>query len=304
MATAASPAVPSQAASPAAVDSPTSAPAAEKASVRSRRPRVAKVYTPSQIAHALEQVKKLGVRPASKVLGISRTTLRSWERKTALAAAGEGVAPTSGPDPKSASDERDARIVAEWKKQNGLGPSQVRNQLRRSGMTVSVQTVRRVMETAGYCPPKVERRDHTGEYEALRPNQLWHLDFVHRYIHQQKVFILALLDDYSRFVAGWTIDDAERADGAIAAFEAAVRLYGRPEALMHDGGSAFWSWKGSSRFTRVPEEYGVDLVKVDVPQHNGKSEVFNANLQKELLDRVTFGDVGELRRRGHSRRLA
>lgn len=297
VATAASPAVPSQSASPAPVDTPASAPVAEKAPARSRRPRVAKVYTPSQIAQALEQVKTLGVRPASKVLGISRTTLRSWERKTARAAAGEGVAPTSGPDPKSASDERDARILAEWKKQNGLGPSQVRNQLRRSGMTVSVQTVRRVMETAGYCPPKVERRDHTGEYEALRPNQLWHLDFVHRYIHQQKVFILALLDDYSRFVTGWTIDDAERADGVIAAFETAVRRYGRPEALMHDGGSAFWSWKGSSRFTRVLEEYGVDQVKVDVPQHNGKSEVFNANLQKELLDRVTFGDVGELRRR-------
>ncbi|MFZ4751565.1 MAG: DDE-type integrase/transposase/recombinase, partial [Phycisphaerales bacterium] len=297
VATAASPAVPSQAASAAPVDTPVSAPAAEKAPARSRRPRVAKVYTPSQIAQALEQVKTLGVRPASKVLGISRTTLRSWERKTARAAAGEGVAPTSGPDPKSASDERDGRILAEWKKQCGLGPSQVRNQLRRSGMTVSVQTVRRVMETAGYCPPKVERRDHTGEYEALRPNQLWHLDFVHRYIHQQKVFILALLDDYSRFVTGWTIDDAERADGVVAAFETAVRRYGRPEALMHDGGSAFWSWKGSSRFTRVLEEYGVDQLKVDVPQLNGKSEVFNANLQKELIDRVTFGDVGELRRR-------
>ena len=29
------------------------------------------------------------------------------------------------------------------------------------------------MEDAGYRPPKVERRDHTGEYEALRPSLLY-----------------------------------------------------------------------------------------------------------------------------------
>lgn len=264
---------------------------------RTRRPRVAKVYTPSQVGQALERIAAIGVRPAAKALGISRTTLREWERKTARAAQGEGVAPTSGPDPKAAASERDARVLAEWKKQVGLGPSQVRNQLRRAGLTVSTQTVRRVMSEAGYQPPKVERKGHDGRYEAVRPNQLWHLDFVHRYIHQQKAFVLALLDDHSRFVVGWALDDAERADAVIGAFEAAVLRYGKPEALMHDGGSAFWAWKGSSRFTRILEEYGVDQLKVDVPQTNGKSEVFNANLQKELLDRVTFADIGELRRR-------
>jgi transposase InsO family protein len=241
-------------------------------------------------------VAAIGVRPTSKELRVSRTTLREWERKVAKAAKGEGPAPTSGPDPKTVEVRRDEAIRVEWYKQQGLGPSQVRNQLRRGGTKVSVQTVRRVMEEAGYCPPKVERRTHTGSYEAIRPNQLWHLDFVHRFVHQQKVFVLALLDDYSRFVTGWALDDAERADAVITSFETAVGRYGRPEALMHDGGSAFWAWKGSSRFTRVLEEYGVDQIKVDVPQTNGKSEVFNANLQKELFDRVTFSDIGELRR--------
>jgi transposase InsO family protein len=258
---------------------------------------VAKVYTPTQVAQALERVAAIGLRPAEKELGISRTTLRGWERKAARAARGEGPAPTSGPDPKAVEARRDAAILAEWKKQQGLGPSQIRNQLRRAGTKVSVQTVRRVMEEAGYRPPKVERRDHTGSYEAVRPNQLWHLDFVHRHIHRQAVFILVLLDDFSRFVTGWALDDAERADAVIACFEAAVERHGRPEAVLHDGGSAFWSWRGASRFTRVLEEYGVDQVRAETPQTNGKLEVFNANLHKELLDRVTFPDVGELRRR-------
>jgi transposase InsO family protein len=286
-----------EAAAAAKGDAETHAAAAATPNEGRARPRVAKVYTPSQIAQALERVAAIGVRPASKELGISRTTLRLWERKVQRAAAGEGSAPTSGPDPSDAAAERDRRILAEWKKQQGLGPSQVRNQLRRAGMKVSMQTVRRVMEEAGYTTPKVERRNHDGLYEAVRPNQIWHLDFLHRYVHKQPVFVLALIDDYSRFVPGWALDDAERADVVISAFEQAVERHGKPEAVMHDGGAAFWAWRGSSRFTRILEEYGVDQIKVDVPQHNGKIEVFNANIQKELFDRVTFPDVGELRRR-------
>ena len=266
------------------------------ASRATARPRVAKVYTPSQIAQALERVAAIGVRPAAKELGISRNALRDWERKAAKAAKGEGPAPTSGPDPKTVEERRDAAVLAEWRKQQGLGPSQIRNQLRRAGIKVSVQTVRRVMEDAGYRPPKVERREHTKDYEAVRPGQLWHLDFLHRFVHGQKVFVLAIIDDFSRFVTGWALDDAERADAVIAAFEAAVARYGKPEAVMSDGGSAFWSWKGSSRFTRLLEEYGVDQIVATTPELNGKSEVFNANLQKELFNRVMFTDLGDLRR--------
>lgn len=283
--------------SAAAEEPATDAPKPPDPGPSTRRARVAKVYTPSQVAQALERMAKIGLRPTARELKISRATLRDWERKAAKAAKGEGPSPTSGPDPKSVEEKRDAAILTEWRKQQGLGPSQVRNQLRRKGVKVSVQTVRRVMEGDGYVPPKVQRRDHTGEYEAIRPNQMWHLDFLHRHIHRQQVFILALIDDFSRFVPGWAIDDAERADAVITGFEAAVERHGKPEAVMHDGGSAFWSWKGASRFTRLLEEYGIDQIKVDVPSTNGKIEVFNGNLQKELIDRVTFGDVGELRRR-------
>lgn len=78
------------------------------------RARVAKIYTPSQIAQALERVAVIGVRPASLELDISRTTLRDWERKVAKAANGDGLSPTSGPDPKTMEEQRDAAILAEW----------------------------------------------------------------------------------------------------------------------------------------------------------------------------------------------
>jgi len=66
---------------------------------------------------------------------------------------------------------------------------------------------------------------------------------------------------------------------------------------MHDRGSAFWSWRGISRFTSLLTELGIDQVVAEKKEHNGKVEVFNANLHKELFDRHRFYDLAEMKRR-------
>jgi transposase InsO family protein len=213
------------------------------------------------------------------------------------AAKGEGPSPTSGPSTSEIEAKRDAEILDEYKTHPGLGPSQVRNQLRRRGIKVSVTTTRRVMEGAGYRPPKVERKKHDRRYNAVRPNHMWHLDFVQRYIGKSSTFTLILIDDHSRFVVGHGVDDAERADMVIDTFEQAVARHGRPELVMHDKGGAFWSWRGISRFTSLLTEMGIDQVVAEQKEWNGKVEVFNANLHKELFDKQRFYDVGEMRRR-------
>jgi len=238
--------------------------------------RIAKIYTPSQRAVALELVAKIGVNAASRQLGISRFSLYEWRRKVEGAAQGKGDSPTSGPDPKDVEAKRDAEILAVWHEHPGLGPSQVRNQLRRKGIKVSTHTVRRVMEDAGYRPPKVVQREHTERFEAVRPNHLWHLDFVQRWIGRASTFTLILIDDHSRFVVGHGVDDAERSDLVLDTFEQAVARYGGPEMLMHDKGSAFWSWKGISRFTRLLEEMGTEQIVAEAKEWNGKIETFRS----------------------------
>ena len=210
--------------------------------------RVAKSYTPSQKAEILEHAGAHGVIAASKKFGASRFSIYDWQRRVAKASVGDGPSPTSGPAPSEVEAQRDKEILDEWHRHPGLGPSQIRNQLRRKSVKVSVHTVRRVMQDAGYRPPKVERKPHDERFEAVRPNHLWHLDFVHRNIHRANTFTLILIDDHSRFVVGHGVDEAERADFVIAAFEEAVERHGKPEMVMHDKGSAFWSWRGVSRF--------------------------------------------------------
>ncbi len=210
----------------------------------SSRGNIARLYTPLEKARALELAAKVGVTAASKKLGISRFSLYAWRRRVERAASGEGDSPTAGPDPADIEAQRDKEILDLWHQHPGLGPSQIRNQLRRQGVKVAVNTDRRVMEDAGYRPPKVERDAHDERYEAVRPNHLWHLDFVHRNINRTHTFTLILIDDHSRFVVGHGVDDAERADMVIDAFSEAVERHGRPEA-------------GISRFTALLTELGV-----------------------------------------------
>jgi putative transposase len=263
-----------------------------------RTSRVARLYTPSQKAEVLEYAAAHSVTEASKHFAISRFSIYDWRGKVAKAAKGNGASPTSGPAPKDVEARRDREILDEWHKHPGLGPSQIVNQLRRGKIKVSVHTVRRVMEDAGYRPPKVKREPHDQRYEAVRPNHLWHLDFVHRHINRASTFTLILIDDHSRYVVGHGVDEgAERADMVIKTFEEAVARHGRPERVMDDKGSAFWSWRGISRFTELLTEMGIDQVVAEKKEWNGKIEVFNANLHKELFDVQRFYDVAEMRRR-------
>ena len=259
--------------------------------------KVARRYTPSERARALELAAEVGVAEAGRQLGISRFSIYEWQRKLKLFNAGKAeTSPVEGTD-EDVEAARDRKILEMWKTHPGLGPSQVRNQLRRGGMKVSVHRVRRVMEADGYVPRKIKRTNHDQRYEAIRPNHLWHLDFLHRFVNKQRIYVLIILDDFSRFIAGARIWEGERVDIVMNTFEEATMRHGRPEMIMSDGGSAFWSWRGVSRFTRLLEEMGIDQLIAKVPQINGKLEVLNANAQKELFNVERFFDLEQTHQR-------
>ncbi len=254
-------------------------------------------YTPSEKGKILEHAHVHGATATAKEFGVSRYSVYEWRRQQRRAAEGKGPSPTSGPAPTSVKEQRDREILTEWRKHPGLGPSQIRNQLRRRGVKVAVQTVRRVMEEDGYRQPKVNSRPHDQRFEAVRPNHLWHLDYVQRYVNKATVFTLILLDDCSRFVVGHGVDDRERADMVLKTFERAVERHGKPERVMHDKGAAFWSWRGISRFTALLTELGIDQIVAEHKEWNGKVEAFNGNLHTELFDVQRFYDVADMKRR-------
>ncbi len=83
----------------------------------------------------------------------------------------------------------------------------------------------------------------------------------------------------------------------IDTFLEAVTRHGKPEMVIHDQGAAFWSWRGISRFTALLTELNIEQIGAEHKEWNGKVEVFNANIQKELFDPHRFYDVSEMKRR-------
>lgn len=278
--------------------SPAVAPLVEPKPEMAKTANGAKSYKPSLRAQVLEYAAEHGVTAAASKFATTRFSIYNWRRQLALHAKGETVSsPVTGSD-EDAAALRTERILKEWRASAGLGPSQVRNQLRRQGFKVSTHTVRCVLEEHGYVAPVVRRdSSHDQRFEAVRPNQLWHLDFLHRHINKQKVYVLLILDDYSRFIVGGALWEGERVAAVQETFSCAVARHGKPEKALSDGGSAFHSWRGVGGFTQLLTELEVDQVIAKNPQTNGKLEVLNANIQKELFNQEKFFDLGESQRR-------
>lgn len=93
------------------------------------------------------------------------------------------------------------RILAEKKESPGSGPSQIRNQLRRREITISTRAIREVLEGAGYeVKRKADEKKEWNRFEASRPLELVQTDITEFYIHKQGLYLVLLLDNYSRFV--------------------------------------------------------------------------------------------------------
>jgi len=269
----------------------------------SRVPRRGRRYGVAEKQEVLAYAKQHGVTAAAQQFGVSRWSIYDWRHKTNGAspqAAKKALQPASSRPKRNArslSQERYHLIAETWKQNQALGPRQVRNQLRRThALRVGTSTVRRVMVEQGYVPPKirVERRV-ARRYEAVRPNQQHHLDFLHFFVHKAKCFLLLIEDDYSRFLPGWALCEGERAQPVIEAVDAAIARHGKPEQMVVDGGSGFFSWRGQSQLERVCGDYGIDFIKASKGGANAKIEALNANVRKELLSRVELNDLVDAR---------
>jgi putative transposase len=268
------------------------------------RARHGRRYSVAEKLAVLEAAAVDGVTAAAEKFGPSRWSIYDWQRRKQTAAtekeADLALAPRSSCPKHNArrlSEERYHLIAETWKKNQALGPRQVRNQLRRNhGLRVGTSTARKVMEEHGYVPPKVtvERRS-VSRYEAVRPHQQVHLDFLHFFVHKAKAYLLLIEDDYSRFLTGWALCEGEQAQPVIEAVDEAIARHGKPEQMVVDGGSGFFSWRGQSQLERVCGDYGIDFIKASKKGSNSKLEALNANVRKELLSRIEFADLADAR---------
>lgn len=158
----------------------------------------------------LTSAKDIGVDKAAGIAGLHYTTVYGWRGD--LSAMGKKAylaykSSRPGRGVKNISEKQEKAIRDVWEKNPGYGPGQVRNQLRRQGITISIVTVRKILKGNGYksLKKKDNKEQRWNRYEATRPLELAQMDILERYINKLKVYIVLLIDDYSRFILSFRL---------------------------------------------------------------------------------------------------
>jgi len=253
-----------------------------------------KQFNQQQKLTIIEKGEEFGVKQAAEVAKVHYTTVYAWKKQ--LEALGgkaflEHESPRPGRGTKEISKEDEQAILTVWKENPAYGPGQVRAGLRRQGITISIGTTRRIMRGNGYQvgTKKKDAKKYT-RYEASRPLELAQMDILEVYINKLKIYIILLIDDYSRFILGFRALTETSIDSIIKLVDQAIQRYGQMGELLTDRGFVFYSWRGVNRFEKYLEMKGVDQIhsRPHHPQTLGKVEALNRRIQNELFRRQHF----------------
>ena len=172
------------------------------------------------------------------------------------------------PSPVSADDLRLMRRIDEmYLKRPFYGSRRLRDWLQDEGITVNRKRVQRLMRQMGLVAiyPKA-RTSKPGKGHKIypyllrnlkidRPNQVWATDVTYIPMARGFVYLVAIMDWYSRKVLSWRLSTTMDTEPCVAALEEALARYGSPEIFNTDQGAVFTS----EDFTGVLKQAGVDI---------------------------------------------
>ena len=147
------------------------------------------------------------------------------------------------------------------------GSRRIRDQLHRDGYKVNRKKVRRLMCLMGISALYPRRRtSKPGKGHKIypyllkdlsidRPNQVWASDVTYIPMARGFLYLVAILDLYSRKVLSWRLSNTLDPEFCVSALEEALGHYGTPEIFNTDQGSQFTS----DAFTKVLLDAGVRI---------------------------------------------
>ncbi len=145
-----------------------------------------------------------------------------------------------------------ARKIAAWLKKKGhvVNRKRVRRLMRTMGLKAIYRRPRTSMPAPGH---KIYPYLLSG-LEVTRPNQVWAADITYIPMARGFLYLVAIMDWYSRYVLSWRLSNTLDADFCVDALKDALRK-GRPDIFNTDQGAQF---TGDS-FTELLEQHGVRI---------------------------------------------
>lgn len=153
-----------------------------------------------------------------------------------------------------------------------------------------VQRLMRGMGLAGIAPGPNTSQKHPENkvYPYLlrgmaitRPNQVWSTDITYIRLPRGFVYLVAIIDWYSRKVLSWRLSNTMDAAFCVDALQDALSLYGAPEIFNSDQGSQFTS----AAFTGLLKRHEVQI------SMDGRGRAFDNIFVERLWRTVKYEDV-------------
>lgn len=158
--------------------------------------------------------------------------------------------------PKEVNEEDDKimHIIDELHlKDPTLGTRRMKVELQNRGFKIGRHRVRSLMRKMRirviYCQPKTTKIDPTKyKYPYLlnglkvsKPNQVWAIDITYIPMAKGFMYMVAIIDLYSRFIINWSISNTMEAKWVIETVKEGVNQHGKPDIINSDQGSQFTS---------------------------------------------------------------
>jgi len=151
-----------------------------------------------------------------------------------------------------------------------FGVRQMTWHLRNEGHLVNEKRIRRLMRLMGLMP--IYQKPNTSRpakghkiwpylikgLRVDRPNQVWAADITYLPMRRGFLYLVAIMDWFTRKVLAWRISNTLEADFCVEALNEAVHKFGTPEIMNTDQGSQFTSFAWTDRLRRMGTRISMD----------------------------------------------
>jgi transposase InsO family protein len=249
---------------------------------------------------------KLSAREFAEMVGVSQHTLYKWKQRF------EQEGPAGLTDQKrgarrgSRLPEVTRRAIVMLKEAHpDWGEQRIHDVLTRTeGYGASPGAIARVLEDEGWVAEETPTRPHPPKvtrFERARANELWQTDLFTFTLKREgrRVYLVAFMDDYSRFVVGFGLHASSSGALVREVFSSAIANFGAPTEVLTDNGTQYHTWRGVSEFTRLCQRKGVRQIIASPrrPQTLGKIGRFWGTLWRECAREAIFRGLEDARRR-------
>lgn len=246
----------------------------------------------------------LGPKEVADLVGASPYTVTKWHKLYREGGPEALLTQSSSPGTQKIRRELERRIE-EYRRENpAAGVRRIRDSLRREeGLSVSAETVRRVVNDAGLGndpPASKPRSPEPRRFERQVPNALWQIDiFTFELKRLYRVYLVGIIDDHSRYIVSHGLFRQQTADAVLEVVKGAIGQWGAPREILSDNGRQFVAWRGKTKFQKVLRRQGVQHVR-SAPHHPmtlGKIERFWRTIWEEFLSDAVFASFADASQR-------